>query len=854
MTLNSEPAGAFNPATCRPPTSDEKKGVKGEASFPPLPPSNGEFVQTVFPALPAGAMPLVCSLPDDPSIQRGWPALVADDVDRQCPPSRNNYFNCSSFELPEGFPLSATKDRFAGYHALVLDDVGTKGNDDLLTAVQPTWRLETSPGNFQVGFLLSPPIHDPEQVTRLQHAVAKAGLSDPGAAGLARWMRLPIGINGKSKYRSPSDEPFKCELIQWRPDAKFTLDQVVNCLNLTLAPTGRIAAPKSQIALRRDDEVCTYPKPTNPVVIALRDKGLYKREIEIGKHDITCPWAQQHTDELDTGACYWEPDGRHAVGGFKCQHSHGSGLHIGDLLKHLELAAVEAKNKPIIRIVAGALDRIISAAEEALARTGSIYQLGGAIVGIHTEASTGEIRIEPFTEQRLTRELSKVAVWQQFNKQGGCWYEVDPPVRHVAALFKAQSYEVLPVLRGLARQPYIRGDGKLILEPGYDPVAGIFATFNASSYCNLDATRGGAEAALNALLELLEEFKFATENDRSAALSALLTAALRPSLVLAPAYSITASSPGSGKSYLADLIAAFATPGQPAKASYPATVEEATKAILSHLISGPAALVFDDMTRDWIAFGSINRMLTSETITDRLLGGNRVGTASTRTLVLGTGNNIEPLNDLRRRVVSLRIRPLVANPAMLSYKGRPVERVRKNRDRYVAYAIQIVEAFRQADEPKQAEFAVASFEAWSDLCREPLLWLGLADPANSLREQLQVDSDGETLGELLKAWHNLQSDKPTTLRYLLELAGGHSGERLREAISDLPVSDTREINRSKLGWYLKKNSGRIVDGLMLEPGPSTERRAWRVVTSTPAPPLPPSRGAKVGTPPLDSLA
>ena len=63
------------------------------------------------------------------------------------------------------------------------------------------------------------------------------------------------------------------------------------------------------------------------------------------------------------------------------------------------------------------------------------------------------------------------------------------------------------------------------------------------------------------------------------------------------------------------------------------------------------------------------------------------------------------------------------------------------------------------------------------------------------------------------------------------------GNRLKEALDDLPVIDPREVNRSKLGWYLKKNTGRIIDGLMVEPATSSERRAWRVTKIELAPPL-----------------
>jgi hypothetical protein len=57
------------------------------------------------------------------------------------------------------------------------------------------------------------------------------------------------------------------------------------------------------------------------------------------------------------------------------------------------------------------------------------------------------------------------------------------------------------------------------------------------------------------------------------------------------------------------------------------------------------------------------------------------------------------------------------------------------------------------------------------------------------------------------------------------------------------------INRSKLGWFFKRNVQRIVGGLELQHGDSSERNSWRVVKvpleggkGGSLPPLPPQQG------------
>ena len=60
---------------------------------------------------------------------------------------------------------------------------------------------------------------------------------------------------------------------------------------------------------------------------------------------------------------------------------------------------------------------------------------------------------------------------------------------------------------------------------------------------------------------LLTEFHFVAPTDKAAALSAIFTAVVRVSLPLAPAFHVRAPVFGSGKTFLCELIGAFAGPG-----------------------------------------------------------------------------------------------------------------------------------------------------------------------------------------------------------------------------------------------------------------------------------------------------
>src|SRR5262249_56391498 len=97
------------------------------------------------------------------------------------------------------------------------------------------------------------------------------------------------------------------------------------------------------------------------------------------------------------------------------------------------------------------------------------------------------------------------------------------------------------------------------------------------------------------------------------------------------------------------------------------------------VVASPAWVEFDDMDTDWIPHGTIKRMLTAEAITDRILGVSKTATVSTRTLFLGSGNNVGPIRDLLQRVLTIHLDPRCATPATMTYKGSPVDKVRQCR-------------------------------------------------------------------------------------------------------------------------------------------------------------------------------
>lgn len=739
----------------------------------------------------------------------------------------NNYFSLAVFRPNGAGRYLRQKSSFSALHAVILDNVGTKMAADGLT-LPPTWLLETSPSNFQAGYLLREPLTDLSAADRLLRAIAEAGFLETGANGATtRSARLPGGVNGKY---SP---PFQCRLQSWSPEVRYTVEELAAGLGLEMprVTSAKSVGKRQPESATGDFEPVWNPRPRhNPVLVELQQRGLYKTPLGDAKHLITCPWSLEHTGD-DVRTSYFEPSDDFSIGGFKCAHSRCAERRIRDLLQFVDIDVAEARMKSMIRVKNGQIHRVVDAAERALAESTRLYQRGGLIVMVVCDPGTKETRIQPVSANELVSELARAARWEKYDRRDG-WVETDPPQRPVAVLFDSSSYAHLPVLNGLTRQPYLRPDGSLTTSAGFDLKTGMYGAFDAAAFdIPVRPTRAQAESALQILKDILVEFSFADDNDHAAALAALLTAAVRPGLQQAPLFHVSAPVMGSGKSFLCELISALATPQRSAPTSFPGSDEECGKVLLAELMRAPAVIEFDNLTYDLVPHRSLCTVLTSENFSGRILGVSKTTTVSTRTLFLSSGNNVSAVRDMTRRSVTITLDARCETPATRSF-ARPnlVREVLLDRGRYVSAALTVVTAWIAAGRPMTQCKPLAGFSDWTELVRQPLLWLGLPDPAESVFESMAVDPETELLDRLLRAWEKLFGNKPKMVREALQQVSTFDDAQtdLREVMSD--IADERgEINRRKLGRWIQRRADRMVNGrTFVRDSATRSAEAWRV--------------------------
>ena len=149
-------------------------------------------------------------------------------------------------------------------------------------------------------------------------------------------------------------------------------------------------------------------------------------------------------------------------------------------------------------------------------------------------------------------------------------------------------------------------------------------------------TRDDALAALARLSHPLRAFPFVSDAAKSVALSAFLTALVRPSLRTSPLHGYDAPTAGTGKSLLAVGAGLLATGYRPPAMSQGKSDEEDEKRLSTVLFAGDPVIYIDNCERP-ISGDFLSSMLTEEEVQARILGFSERRLLPTKSLVLASG-------------------------------------------------------------------------------------------------------------------------------------------------------------------------------------------------------------------------
>jgi hypothetical protein len=265
----------------------------------------------------------------------------------------NNYFCISSF-LPsemnsftdmENHTRSTANWRrksefFHQMKCVSLDDIGTKISPNLVT-LPPSAMIETSPGNYQVHYILTgDDSYSRSKCERMINGLADAGLTDGGAKGVNRFMRLPVGSNTKKHLTEKNGAYFQTKLIYWEPNNTYEIDELVSHYNLNLKPLNNRRAKAVAIGNTLKQDVYQYWE--NLLLKLEAEKLIADRNTTSDWVKIECPWSENHTDKFAIIAGVAAPSIHNGwIGAFHCFHKSCRGKGLKDLFAFIGQGGID---------------------------------------------------------------------------------------------------------------------------------------------------------------------------------------------------------------------------------------------------------------------------------------------------------------------------------------------------------------------------------------------------------------------------------------------------------------------------------------------------------------------------------
>ena len=502
--------------------------------------------------------------------------------------------------------------------------------------------------------------------------------------------------------------------------------------------------------------------------------------------------------------------------------------------------------RPTIKIYAGFLHETVDKAEGALmqAKLG-YYQRGSMVVRpamVPVDVSGGRVvavpRLVDVNAHHIAEAMTRAANWERFDKRAEEWQRTDCPHRVAETFLAREGQWRLPVLTGMIISPTLRADGSILDLPGYDPETGLLFDPKGCRFPSIprDPDRDMALRALGFLKDLISTFPFVTEADRAVALSAMLTALIRRSLPTAPLHGFNAPTAGSGKSMLVDLAATIATSRPAPVIAQGKSEEEMEKRLGASLIAGDTIIAIDNCEEP-LGGELLCQTMTQTSLKVRILGKSLNAEVPSNSAIFATGNNLKFEGDMTRRAIRATLDPGVERPELRAFQRKPLDMVKEARGDYVAAGLTVLRAFHVAGRPQQRT-PLGSFEVWSSWVRDALIWLGEADPCETMEEMRDADPKLESLTTVLEQWHAVIGEAPITVRELIDRATDQRPHpfgkaefihpELREALL-VVAGEGGAINSRRLGKWIGGHQNRIVGGRKIVAGTVSAGSArWQI--------------------------
>jgi hypothetical protein len=461
----------------------------------------------------------------------------------------------------------------------------------------------------------------------------------------------------------------------------------------------------------------------------------------------------------------------------------------------------------------------------------AVYQRGGVLVHVVPNAKPPlqsmrgpeAPRLEVLPQSLLRERITMRVRFFEMTDRGPV--PAHPPTWCVQAMYQRGFWQGVRTIEGVVQHPVLRPDGTILQEPGYDPKTGLYLAMEG---LELDVpeqpTKDEAEDARDQLLEVVADFPFERECHKASWFASLLTPIARYAFPgPAPLFLIVGNAAGVGKGLLLNCNASILLGDRFATATFTSDNSEFRKEITALALSGSPYIVLDNVTGS-LGGSALDAALTSTKWDGRILGVSRRYKGSFLVTWYATGNNLVIVGDTHRRVCPTALETPLEKPEERSDFRHPdlLAWVKESRARLLGAALTVLRGYCVAGRPKKKLPGWGSYEGWSDLVRQAVVWVGLEDPGNArvlLRDRGADDT--KTLALLLDCWQQLDPERQgLTAARVVEvltaeddaLAPAGTKELRREMRAAVETLCSGKCDPHALGILLRSKSRTIVDG------------------------------------------
>jgi hypothetical protein len=498
---------------------------------------------------------------------------------------------------------------------------------------------------------------------------------------------------------------------------------------------------------------------------------------------------------------------------------------------------------PILRPVIHDTTDLHSAVNEAewvLQHVPNLYQRDGQLVWI-VRVSKDEATAKLLEGTPTIRLVPKAAVREMLCQYGtvvrvnseGDQIPCKPCNDLVEALMARGQWRTVRPLTGIVEAPMMLRDGSIMQTPGYDRQTGfVYAPSIEFAPVPELPTAEQCKAASELLREIWAEFPWRGEADLAVVVALFMSILTRPAYGDVPAFALDATTPGSGKGLALDGASVLATGRRANKQTYAYDAVEQEKILGAMALRGASLIAFDDI-KDPFGGSPLCKVLTCGGANSfRVLGKSEAPDLPWHAIITVTGNNIQLMGDIPRRVIMARLEPSVENPALLSgWRHHPLlEWCSEIRSQAVVAALTLARAWWLAGKPDGGCSTLGSFEAWAALVPPICVFAGFANPLECcpLVQNIE-DPEVVALRCVLTRWHEVAGPNGDTIGHVTKRLWPHEYEHgepapmdgyddLRAALATLgnPKREGAPPVSNKLGNAFDRFKGRICSGRKLE--------------------------------------